>query len=175
MAVAALLGFTWSGGAAAQRVEATEASVKAAFLSKFAGYVEWPAGTWATHDGPFVFGVLGSDEIAAELAKATAGRNVDGHPMTVRRVREGESLRGVHALFVGRGAAERLATLLRAAQQPAILTVTEAERGLEAGSVINFVLADDRVGFEVSLEAAERHGLKISSRMLGVARRVVQR
>jgi hypothetical protein len=63
----------------------------------------------------------------------------------------------------------------RAAQQNAALVVTEAERGLEAGGSINFVLVDDRVGFEVSLEAAERGGHRISSRMLAVARRVVGR
>jgi len=56
-----------------------------------------------------------------------------------------------------------------------VLTVTEGERGLESGSAINFVVAEDRVGFEVSLEAAERSGHRISSRMLAVARRVVAR
>jgi hypothetical protein len=76
---------------------------------------------------------------------------------------------------VGRPAADRLSTLIRAAQVPALLIVTETERGLEAGSAINFVIADDRVGFEISLDAAEKNGLKISSRMLAVAKRVLQR
>jgi hypothetical protein len=88
-------------------------------------------------------------------------------------LRENELPRGLHALFVGRAAADRLSSLIRAAQQPALLIVTETERGLEAGSAINFVVAEDRVGFEVSLDAAERNGLKISSRMLAVAKRVL--
>jgi hypothetical protein len=53
--------------------------------------------------------------------------------------------------------------------------VSDAERGLENGSVINFVAVEDRIGFEVSVDAAERSNLRISSRMLTVARRVVPR
>lgn len=169
----ALLGAAMVPHAFAQRLEATEATVKAAFLYKFAGYVDWPASAFPASDAPFVFGVAGNDEVAAELAKVTAGRQIGGHPVVVKRLREGEALRGMHVVFVGRGAADRLATLIRAAQLPALLIVTETERGLEAGSAINFVVADDRVGFEVSLDAAERNGLKISSRMLAVARRVL--
>jgi hypothetical protein len=169
----ALLGAAMVPHAFAQRVEATEATVKAAFLYKFAGYVDWPASAFSAPDAPFVFGVVGNDEVAAELAKVTAGRQVGGHPVVVKRVREGETLRGMHTVFVGRGASDRLATLIRAAQRPALLVVTETERGLETGSAINFVVAEDRVGFEVSLDAAERNGLKISSRMLAVARRVL--
>jgi hypothetical protein len=161
--------------ARAQRVEATEVSVKAAFLYKFAGYVDWPPSAFASPDAPFVFGVLGNEEVAGELAKVVAARQIGGHPVVVKRVRENEPLRGIHVVFVGRAATDRLATLIRAAQQPALLIVTETERGLEAGSAINFVVADDRVGFEVSVDAAERNGLKISSRMLAVAKRVLQR
>jgi hypothetical protein len=170
---ATLLGAAMVPDAFAQRVEANEATVKAAFLYKFAGYVDWPAASFPAPDAPFVFGVIGNDEVAAELAKATAARQIGGHPVVVKRVREGEPLRGMHVVFVGRGVADRLSTLIRAAQLPALLVVTETERGLEAGSAINFVVADDRVGFEVSLDAAERNGLKISSRMLAVARRVL--
>jgi hypothetical protein len=159
----------------AQDVVAPEASVKAAFLYKFAGYVDWPPTAFASPEAAFVFGVVGADEVATELTKVTSGRHIEGHPVAVRRLREGEALRGVHVLFVGRTAADRLAALIRAAQQPALLVVTETERGLEAGSAINFVMAEDRVGFEVSLPAAERNGLKISSRMLSVARRVLNK
>jgi hypothetical protein len=51
--------------------------------------------------------------------------------------------------------------------------VTETERGLELGSAINFVPLDERIAFDVSLPNAERAGLRISARMLAVARRVV--
>jgi hypothetical protein len=159
---------------AAQAQGAAEATVKAAFLYKFAGYVEWPPNASPTPDAPIVIGVMGADEVAAELDKLLPGRQVNNHRVVVRRVRAGEPLRGVHLLFIGRGEPNPRA-VLTAAQQQGILTVSESERGLEAGSAINFVSVEDRVGFEVSLDVAERSGLRISSRMLAVARRVVPR
>ncbi len=159
--------------AQAQRPEATEASVEAAFLYKFAGYVEWSPLAFPSDDSAFVISVMGSEEVAAELAKILPGRSVAGHPVVLRRLRDGESLRGTHLLFVGRMEPARLQAILRAAQQQGALAVTETDRGLELGAAINFVLAADRVGFEVSLEAAEKSGHRISSRMLTVARRVI--
>ena len=156
------------------RVDATEAGVKAAFLYKFASYVEWPPAAFPAADSPVVFGVMASDEVAAELERILPGRAIQGHPVAVRRLKEGESFSGVHVLFIGRGQSN-LRAVIRAAQHPGMLVVTETERGLESGSAINFVVSDERVGFEVSVEAAERNGLRISSRMLNVARRVVSR
>lgn len=151
----------------------TEPAVKAAFLFKFLGYVDWPPQALAG-DTPYAIGVAGADDVAAELERITTGRNLNGRRIAVRRIREGEPVRGVHVLFVGRGQANAR-ELLRTVQRQSVLTVTDAERGLELGSVINLVAFDDHVGFEVSLEAAERAGLGISSRMLAVARRVVPR
>lgn len=159
--------------AQAQRTEAPEASVKAAFLYKFAGYIEWPPSAFASPDAPFVIGVLGSDEIAAELAKLVPGRAIEGHPAVVKRLREGDPVKGVHVLFIGKAESARLAAITRAAQREGVLAVSESERGLEAGSAINFVVSEDRVGFEVSLDAADKSGHRISSRMLAVARRVL--
>lgn len=156
------------------RLEASEASVKAAFLYKFPAYVEWPAHAFASPTAPFVFGVVGQEEVATELERLVAGRQWSGHPMVVKRI-DGDNVRGVQVLFVGRGASDRVTALVRAALAPGILVVTESQKGFAAGSAINFVIQDERVGFEVSADAAERSGLRISSRMLAVARRVVQR
>ena len=161
--------------ARAQGEAAPEARVKAAFLYKFLAYVEWPSGAAPTSDGPFVIGVTGADEIAAELEQLVPGRTVNGRPLFVRRLSEGDPVRGVSMLFVGRGASGRLPAVVRAAQPQGILIVSDTERGLEMGSVINLVVVEERVGFEVSLEAARRTGLTINSRMLPVARRVVPR
>jgi len=50
--------------------------------------------------------------------------------------------------------------------------VTESDGALTQGSMINFVLVDRRVRFEVALDSAEKSGLKLSSRLLAVARQV---
>jgi hypothetical protein len=159
-----------AAAAAAQGV--SEPAVKAAFIYKFLGYIEYPAQAFAG-DAPYVIGVVGANDVAAELERVTEGRSVNGRRVTVRRVPEGEgSVRGVHVLFVG-GQVGNARELLRAVQRQPVLTITETARGLELGSVVNLVTLEDRVGFEVSQEAADRAGLNISSRMLAVARRVV--
>ena len=164
--LALTLALAQAGVAVAQL--SSEPAVKAAFLYKFAAYIEWPAPS--TPDAPFVIATLAADEVAAELAAMLPGRAVAGRPAIVRTVREGESLQGVQILFIGKRAGEARGAI-KAAQQHGVLTVTETT--LDAGATINFVTAENRVAFEVSLEAAERSGHKISSRMLAVARRVV--
>ena len=141
-----------------------ERSVKAAFLYKFLGYMEFPADPGPT----LVVGVLGADEVAAELAQITSGRSAANRSITVRKLAEGDSLAGLHLLFVGAGAAQPGAAL-RAAEKNGTVSVTEADDGLQSGSVINFRLVDERVRFEVSLPAAERCNVRLSSRLLSVA------
>lgn len=157
-----------------QRTEATEASIKAAYLFKFAGYIEWAATDFESPAAAIVIGVVAADDIAAELSRIVAGRNIAGHPVAVKRFAEGDAPRGVQMLFVGREASKVAATV-RAAQAQGILVVTDTERGLEMGGAINFVPLGERLGFEVSLDSAEKSGHRISSRMLNVARRVVQK
>src|SRR5471032_838949 len=77
-----------------------EHSVKAAFLYKFLGYVEFPAAVAADAGAPFTIGVAGADDIADELVRISVGRNVDGHSIVVRTVRDGAPLTGVQMLFV---------------------------------------------------------------------------
>ena len=160
--------------ALAQR-EATESGVKAAFLYKFANYIEWPSNAFGTPAAPLVIGVLGAEDVAAELERIVPGRSVNGHQVIVRRLRNGDNAAGVHIVFFGREQGGGAAAV-RAAREQGALTVTEAERGLEnLGSAINFVTGGERVAFEVSLDSAEKSGHRISSRMLAVAKRVVPR
>ncbi len=154
--------------------QASEPAIKAAFLHKFLGYVEWPAAALPAPEAPFVIAVSGGEEVASELERIVQGRNINNRRVVVRRLADGERFASAHLLFVARGEPAARA-MFRAAQQQGVLAVTESERGLDQGAAISFVVAEDRVGFEVSTEAAERAGLKISSRMLAVARRVVAR
>jgi hypothetical protein len=173
VACALLLATPWH--AYAQRAEASEASIKAAFLYKFAGYVEWPPDALASPGAPFTIGVIGADAVESELAQIVTGRAIAGHPVVLKRLGEGDPAKGLQLLFVGGASPGHYAALIAAAQKGGALVVTESERGLAAGATINFVSANERVGFEVSLESAQKSGLHISSRMLAVARRVVQK
>jgi len=144
--------------------------VKAAFLYKFLGYAEFPAAAFASDSAPLVIGVLGADDMAAELTEMVAGRHVGARPITVRVLLEADLAQPAHLLFVAGPDGMRSARLVRAAA--AALTVTECDAGLAAGSVINFIVVGDRVRFDVSLDAAEKKNIKLSSRLLTVANRV---
>jgi hypothetical protein len=147
---------------------AQERSVKAAYLSKFVGYVDFPGAAVAA-DAPYTIGVVGADDIGAELAKILAGRTINNRPVAVRTLDRDDSLAGVHMLFIGGAESERSEKLLHSASKAGVLTVTEFDSGLRRGSVINFRLVDERVRFEVSLQAADKAKLRLSSRLLSVA------
>ena len=160
----------WASLVAAQPAEL---GIKAAYLYKFGGFVEWPDGAFAAPAAPLVIGMLGADALADELEQAVAGRRVRERPVAVRRLRPGERIEGVHVLFIGAAQDARLREITAAARGQAVLIVTESESATGRGSMINFVVADNRVRFDVALPAAEAGHLKISARLLSVARRVI--
>lgn len=156
----------------AQNETALERQVKAAYLYKFSTFVEWPASSFARPDSPLVIGVADGDAFAAELERTVNGRTVNGHPLQVKRLKKGDAPAAVHILFIGdRSMAQELLAQVRG--QP-VLTVSDRDDVYGMGSVINFVVANERLRFEVSLKAAASAGLHISARMLSAAYRVQQ-
>lgn len=151
---------------------AAEYQIKAAYLYKFLAFTEWPAQAFDGREAPIVIGVLGAEALAMELSQAVAGRAVDGRAVTVRELRGGEATSGLHVLFVGRSAARRLPALLGAARGQPLLTVGESDDATAPGTAITFVVVDDKVRFDVAPAVAEQAGLKISARLLAVARKV---
>src|SRR5687768_13891237 len=155
-------------------LQASEPRVKAAFLFKFGDYVEWPAGSFEAPTAPLTIGVLDANPLADELAAIVVGRQVGGRPVAVRRLRRGDRMEGLHVLFVGKIASGKLESLLAPIHGRPTLVVTESADGLRGDSVINFVVQSEKVRFDVSLPAAESRGLRVSSRLLAVARKVVE-
>jgi hypothetical protein len=149
---------------------ALERRVKGALLHRFLAYVEWPAATFAGPDSPLVIGILGNDTLAQELQAFAAGRTVNKRPITVRRVGPKDGARDVHLLFIARGEAGQLGRIARG--KTPTLIVTEWPGALEEGALINFVIVNDQVRFDISLEAARQRNLQLSSRLLSVANEV---
>jgi len=170
VAVAALtLGSPAAAAQGAEDASAAEQRVKAAFLYQFSAYVQWPPEAFATPDAPVVIAVAGAARLAADLAQIANGRTVNGRPVSIRQVRAGDSLSGVHILFIGRADPSLRAQLLPRVRMLPILVVTETEGALGEGSMINFIMTERRVRFEIALDTAEKSGLRLSSRLLSVA------
>jgi hypothetical protein len=147
-----------------------ESAVKAAFLYKFGSFVDWPPGVFRSRVAPFVIGVYGDDAVAGELEQITSGRDLEGHPVNVLRVRGAEDARGVHVLYAGGPRASRAREILASVRGP-VLTVAD---GPLAGTdpVLYFTQDEGRVRFVASLRAAAARGLKLSSKLLAVAQDV---
>jgi hypothetical protein len=153
--------------AVAPAQQAQEHEVKAAFLYKFPAFVEWPAKPGP--EVPFVIAVLGAEDVAEELRRLARGRTHDGRAIHVREPGDTQALHGAHMVFVGHAAAARLPLIARSLAGAPVLLVTEWPGALEQGSMINFLLSDGRVRFEVALDKADAGRLRISSRLLAVA------
>lgn len=158
-----------TGPAAAQAAAASESAVKAAFLFKFGGFVEWPAAAFSRPDEPFVIGIAGDEAVFSALEEMGAGRSVQGRPLLVRRVREPQT--GVHLLYIGNMREGRLRELLPAPAVP-VLVVTSQDGGLRLGGAINFGEERGRVRFSAAPSQALSRGLRLSARLLEVAQAI---
>lgn len=163
-----------AGNAYAQPGAMTEDVVKAAYLSKLHNYVEWPARAAPTAGGRTVIGIVGAGEVASHLAQLAAVRDPVKGTLAVRQLRNGDPLDGIHILYVGDAYAARAAPMIEQAAARSILVVTETEGALARGSVINFRLLDERVRFDISLDSADKAGLRVSSQLLVLAASVIK-
>lgn len=147
-------------------------SVKAAFVFRFAGYVTWPERSLPPDR--FVIAVLGAPEVAQNLQALLDRRPLLKRPVQVRRVASARAAADAQILYVGSAHRGDRRTLLAPLEGRNTLVITEEEAGLAAGSAINLLVVDRRVRFEISMRAARRAGLGISSDLLALAVRVHQ-
>ena len=166
-----LAGITaWNAHAAADM--ALEDNLKAVFLYKFASYVDWPEGVFADLTSPITIAIIGADQIASELSRIVAGRTAQNRPIRVKRLSSIESITDAHILYIGGSESNLLAHLSRLTKPHPILVVTNSEGALTLGSMINFVLSERRLRFEIALDSTEENGLKLSSRLLAIAQKI---
>jgi YfiR/HmsC-like len=148
----------------------SEDAVKAAYLYRIVGYVGWPTGVSGSK--PFTIAVLDAPGVARELQRLLPGHPINGGIAQVREITRVQDAGSAQVLYVGAGHADFLGALNWQVVSKSILFVTDEAGGLQSGSVLNFLNIDHRVRFEISLTAAERVHLKISSELLSIAIRV---
>jgi hypothetical protein len=154
---------------------AVERRVKAAYLYKFASYVEWPAGAFANARSPLVIGVAGDDALRDELRRLVMGRTVGGRNLQVRSVQPGQPVRGLHVLYAGDLSGEERAALRRQLAGRPVLLVSDLQGARALDSMVRFVPVDQRLRFDVDLGPVEAGRLKVSALMLSAARHVERR
>jgi hypothetical protein len=160
-------------GVAAARSQSLEYPVKAAYLPKFAPFVDWPQGAFAAADSAFVICVLGPDPFGPLLDKAVAGQKLGEHPLVVRRI--GAASRDCHVLYLGQQNGQQVREALKAVHGAPVLTVTDGSRQTSAHGVVHFTVKDNRVRFAIDDQAAADNGLTISSKLMNLALSVKRR
>lgn len=159
LAAVAALAFA---AAAPSHAASLEAAVKAAFLFNFARFVEWPASAFPTPSANLVIGVAGDCEVGPVLAQLVRQEVVGGRKLTVKTLASG-GIEGCHIVYVCGGAPGN-------PRRSGVLVVGESTQFLSQGGSIRFYTAENKVRFEVSIANAHAAGLKLSSRLLKVAR-----
>jgi hypothetical protein len=168
LVAAVMLALGSSAGAAAAQDRSLEYAVKATYLYKFVPFVAWPSGAFATPASSFDICILGDTNFAILVTNGVAGQNADGHPLAVRRVTTIAEESSCQVLFISSSDAAIMNAALIAVRGKPVLTVTDAAPS-GAHGIVNFVLLDDRVRFEIDLGQAARNGIAISSKLLSLA------
>lgn len=156
--------------AAASPPPKSEYELKAAFLYNFAKFIDWPPRSFERPDAPMVFCVLGDDPFGPILAGIAREDQVMSRQIALRRADQPDQLGGCHVVFVRPAAEVHLPELLRQAAARHVLLVGESSGFAERGGGIGLFVEQNRVRFAVNVAAIERAGLKVSSKLLKVAR-----
>ena len=147
-----------------------EYPLKAAFLYQFTTYVRWPETVFADEKSPFVFGILGTDQVGSILRKVAKVKDVGGRPIVVRNYSKPENIRDCHLLFISQSVeAKTQASTLRLLAGKNMLIVGETQDFLAMGGVFNFAIEQNRIKIRISKSAYERESLSVSSKLLRVA------
>lgn len=148
----------------------SEYQVKAAFLVNFSKYVEWPENAFTNETAPLVIGICGEGRIREDLKKMVIGKTINKRPYIVKYFADGqEPGPECHILFIRGSEKRRSADIINRLRSSPVLIVGETDSFLQQGGIINFALKDRKVRLQVSLEAADKAGLKISSKLLSLA------
>jgi YfiR/HmsC-like len=151
----------------------TEYKTKASYLATFPSFIEWPETAFASAEAPFLVCVLGDFRFGTALAEFARNPSPHGRRIDIRWARKNEDLRNCHILFISNSEAKNYARILKLVQGAGILTVGETRDFLSAGGMLTFSFHDDSLQFEVNLVAADEAHLRVSSKLLALARRVV--
>jgi YfiR/HmsC-like len=156
----------------AQDPPLSEYEVKARYLYSFPLFVEWPEQIFRTPDAPFVLGIVGRDPFGGALDALTNNGTLHGRKVIIRRLRRDQDLRQCQVLFISRSEEDHLDSILSQLAGGSILTVSEIEGFSSSGGMIGLVFDDDRVRFEINLDAAAGAGLTVNAKLSSLARTV---
>ena len=159
----------WVAVAVAQTPTLT--AVKAAFLYNFATFAEWPADSLSPGQS-LALCVVGDDAVADALTETIKGRTVRGHELTVEVLKPDGKIRACHLLYASGYDMNRTTQLMHALKGASVLTVSDGDRFAALGGIAQLIVENDRMRFAINAAAADRARIRLSSKLLNLARMV---
>ena len=153
-----------------QSTGTTGYEVKTAFLFNFAKFIDWPASSFANPQSPFAICVLGQDPFGNVLDDGLQGKRIGDRPLVVRRLNNVVEARRCQMVFVSASEHAHLAEIFASLQGTNVLLVGETTDFAAFGGTIELTLEDNHVRFAINTDAADRSGLKFSSKLLALAK-----
>jgi hypothetical protein len=166
----ALLALLLVADAAGAAQAVSQPSLKAAFLYNFAKFAEWPVD--AAAGGPLTLCVLADDASEDALVKLVNGASVNGRAVTVSRSAPKTKVRTCHLLYIAEPDADTIAGILEEVKGAPVLTVGDGDAFARRGGIVGLVIEDGRMRFAINPDAAQRSGVRLSSKLLSLAKLV---
>jgi hypothetical protein len=166
----ALLFLTGSTPIQPQSAPSVEYQVKAAFLSNFAKFVEWPADAFVSEKTPITLCVFRYDPFGSALDEVIRGKTINNRELTARRVNELPDLKSCQLVFVSDREDKALSEIFKSVNGASVLIVGESADFAERGGAVQFFLENNKLRFAVNVDAVQRARLQISSKLLALAR-----
>jgi hypothetical protein len=158
-----------AAAAGADQQKAGEYQVKALFLYNFLNFVDWPAGSSFNSSPAINVCIVGEDPFADALDNIR-NETVKGKKLSIRNYRPYDDLEGCHLIFIPASEKGRAGQILRPVRESNVLTVSDTMEEGRQGAIISFFIEQKKVRFAINIEAARRAGLKISSKLLRLAK-----
>jgi hypothetical protein len=153
-----------------QNRQGVEYPVKLAFLYNFTKFIEWPPGSYRDPGAPHEICIVGRDPFNSDIESDLRTRIVGGHPVEVLSLKPTDTLSACHMVFIPATENGQATKIVRDLSGSSTLTVGETRGFAEVGGIINLTVEGNKVHFEVNQLAARRAGLKISSKLLSLAK-----
>ena len=148
----------------------SEDQIKAAFLFNFARYVEWPADALSESDASIRICMIGSESFASVVSKIVSGKKVSERSVEVTTTTDLSAADQCHILYVGTDAGITAADVASSVAGRSVFTVADQPNFATKGGIANFIRTDNKVRFEINPDTAKAAGLKVSSRLLRLAK-----
>ena len=151
----------------------TEYEVKAAYVYYFAKFVDWPAAAFPSPNSPITIGIIGNDDFGNLLGSIVKDKTIQERTIQIRLLKWPADLNACHMVFVGSSEHKRFRQIAESLRERPVLTITETESSSQPKGIMNLFIEGGKVQFEVNIAEAEKARLRISSKLLKLARGTV--